>query len=113
VGGHRLAPGWDARTWDSGRPPACSAIVARPFLRQTQFPAWIANVPYGQDRIIETGELENLPLENPRPPDARYAMLVQGTMTVGSRGTLTIDTGSDVRLAGDVDGQPPGAAGTS
>jgi hypothetical protein len=111
VGGYRLAPGWDVRTWEGGRPPTCSAIVARAYSRQTQFPAWIMNVPYGQDRILETGEPESLFFENPRPPDAGYALLVQGTMAVPSRGTLTIETGSDVRLAGHVDGQSLAAAG--
>jgi hypothetical protein len=105
VGGYRLAPGWDVRTWEGGRPPACSAIVARAYLRQTQFPAWIINVPYGQDRSIETGEPESLFFENPRPPDAHYTLLVQGAMSVPSSGMLTVDTGSDVRLTGDVDGR--------
>jgi len=104
VGGSRFAPGWDVRTWDGGHPGACSAIVARPYSRQTQFPAWIINVPYGRDRTIETGERENLFVENPRPPDAAYALLVHGTMRVASSGMLTIDTGSDVALTGDVDG---------
>jgi len=110
IGGYRLAPGCDVRTWES-RPPVCSAIVARGYARQTQFPAWIINMPYGQDRTLTTGEPESLFLENPRPPDARYAMLLNGTLDVTSRGTLTIDTGSDVRLSGDVDGKSVAAVG--
>ncbi|MGH9142708.1 MAG: hypothetical protein ACRD2I_16375, partial [Vicinamibacterales bacterium] len=103
IGGYRLAQGWDVRTWDGRRPPGCSAIVARGYSRQTQFPAWIINMPFGQDRIFDTGEPESLFVENPRPPDAEYALLVDGTMTVASPGTLTVDTGSDVRLSGNVD----------
>src|SRR2546422_2736622 len=105
VGGYRLAPGWDVRTWEGGRPPACSAIVARAYSRQPRFPAWIMNVPYGQDHIIATGEPESLFVENPRPPAAQYALLVQGTMVVASRGTFTVDTAPDVRLTGQIDGQ--------
>jgi hypothetical protein len=113
IGGYRLTAGWDVRTWEGHRPPTCSAIVARAYSRQTQFPAWIVNIPFGRDRTLEAGNPESLFLENPRPPDARYALLVQGLMTVGSRGTLTIETGSDVRLTGDVDRQPLAAADTT
>src|SRR6185503_8641211 len=69
IGGYRWAPSWDVRTsWTAS--PTCSAIVARGYERQTQFPAWIMNIPFGRDRSIATGDLDELSFENPRPPEA-------------------------------------------
>jgi hypothetical protein len=110
IGGYRLAPSWDVRTlWNA--PPTCSAIVARGYERLTQFPAWIMNVPFGQDRPIATGELDYQPFENPRPPEAEFAMYVQGTMDTPRPGTFSVGTGSDVQLSGDIDGRPLMAVG--
>jgi len=103
IGGYRLAQGWDVRTWDGRRPHTCSAVVARGYSRQTQFPAWIVNIPFGQDRLVQTDEPESLFVENARPPEGQYAFLVNGAMFVESAGTMTIDTGSDVTLSGTVD----------
>jgi hypothetical protein len=106
IGGYRFAPGWDVRTWGQGTPPSCSAIIARGYQRQTQFPAWIMNIPFGQDRRIDNGELDALAVENPRPPEAEYAMLVQGAMEAPATGNFSVVIGSDVRLSGDLDGTP-------
>src|SRR5207248_6793990 len=58
-----------------------------------------------------TGQLDDLSFENPRPPEAEFAMLVQGAMDPQRPGTFSVVTGGDVRLSGDIDGRPLTAVG--
>jgi hypothetical protein len=109
--GWGLTRSWDARTIWEQTPASCSAIVARPYLRPTQFPAWAINLPYGRDRWLRTGDFLNLAQENPRPPAGEYRMNVYGALDVAQAGTLTILTDRDVVLGGTIDRQPVVAAG--
>src|SRR5262249_10015580 len=105
--GYRLDRSWDARTFWSGVPPSCSAIVTRPYQLTRDFPAWIVNVPFRSDYDFGTGE--SLPIENERPPRGEYAMAIDGFVYPPSDGTLSIEVGPEVQISGAVDGQPVAA----
>jgi hypothetical protein len=109
--GWRLTRSWDARTIFERTPASCSAIVARPYRRPTEFPAWAINIPYGSDRWLRTGDFLNLPEENPRPPAGEYRLNLHGAVDVAETGTLTIVTDRDVVVGGTIGGQPIAAAG--
>jgi hypothetical protein len=113
VGSYRLDRSWDARTFWSGTPPACSAIVARRYEMTRDFPGWTVNVPFGSDRDPVAGE-DSLPVEHPRPPGGSYAMAVDGFMYPSADGVLSFDVGPDVTIRGAVDGRAiPEARGSA
>lgn len=109
TGGWQLVRSWDARTIGDARMPTCSAIVSRGYARPTHFPAWFINIPYGRDFELKTGRFSNLDEENSRPPSGEYVVNVTGTMETSRAGTLSILTGTDVTVTGDVDAQPVSA----
>lgn len=109
TGGWQLVRSWDARTMGDQRMPTCSAIVSRGYARPTHFPAWFINIPYGRDFELKTGKFLNLAEENSRPPSGEYVVNVTGTMETSRAGTLSILTGTDVTLTGDVDARPVSA----
>jgi hypothetical protein len=101
---YRFGPAWDVRTmWESPL-PRCSAIVARGYASSEEFPASLMNVPYGYDQNLATGRPELRYTENPRPPDAEYALHISGAIAPRHRGMLSFQTGPDGRLSGSVDG---------
>ena len=113
VDSYRIERSWDARTFWSGTPPTCTAIVARPFRSQLGYPAWILNIPFPADYNF-TGSMYSLPTENPRPPRGVHALLVDGWIYPGADGTLAFDVGGDVTLTGSIDGAPlPRQSGTT
>jgi len=105
TGGWRLMRSWDARMIAQPTPPHCTAVVARGYSRPTHFPAWMINIPYGQDRWLDTGGFISTPLANPRPPAAAYRFFVNGALDVAGDGTLSIETDTDTALTGAVDGR--------
>src|SRR5262249_7073921 len=110
---YRIEQSWDARTLWTAAPPSCTAIVARPYATLEDFPAWTINVPYRSDYDLDQ-HADSLPLENPRPPDASYAMFVHGWISADRAGTLTLDVGRDTAIQGTVDGEPlAGARGAA
>src|ERR1043166_3517554 len=70
---YRIERSWDARTFWSASPPPCTAVVARPYLSQLAYPAWILNVPFGADFDFGA-RMYSLPTENPRPPAGIHAL---------------------------------------
>jgi len=104
VGGYRLDRSWDARTYWSGTPPACSAIVARGYELTRDFPGWTVNVPFGSDRDPFVEE-DSLPVEHPRPPGGSYAMAVDGFMYPSTDGELSFEVGPEVTIHGAIDGR--------
>jgi len=102
VDSYRIERSWDARTFWSGTPPTCTAIVARPFRSQLGYPAWILNIPFPADYNF-SGRMYSLPTENPRPPRGVHALLVDGWIYPGADGALAFDVGSDVTLTGSID----------
>ena len=113
VESYRLERSWDVRTFWSGTPPTCTAIVARPFRSQLGYPAWILNIPFPADYNF-TSRMYSLPTENPRPPRGVHALLVDGWVYPGADGTLAFDVGSDVTLTGSIDRAPlPPRSGTT
>ena len=110
IGGSRFAPSWDARIFWQSPLPACSAIVSHGYTRQTQFPAWIINIPFGRDRIVDIDQDDANVVDVPRPPAGHFTMLVDGTMHSAAAGVFSVETGSDEHLTGVVDGQSLSAA---
>jgi hypothetical protein len=104
-GWYRLDRSWDARTLWTATPPACSAIVARPYEVQDDFPAWTINVPFGSNYDLDA-KMSSQSTENPRPPAASYLMVVSGWMSPRASGALTLDLGSDTTVSGTVDDRP-------
>lgn len=102
---YRLERSWDARSFWSGTPPACSAIVARPYLSQRRYPAWMLNIPFPANFNF-TGHIYSLPTENPRPPNGVHAFLMDGWVYPRTAGTLAFDVGQDVTISGSIDGSP-------
>jgi hypothetical protein len=102
---YRVDRSWDARTFWSGAPPVCTAIVARPYRSWREYPAWILNIPFPADFNIAR-QMYLLPAENPRPPRGVHALLVDGWVYPRHDGTLAFDVGRDVRLSGSIDRMP-------
>jgi hypothetical protein len=102
----RLDRSWDVRTLWEPSPASCSAVMARPYEAFGDFPGWMINIPYGQDHEYHDGkDLTTLvATENPRPPDGRFAMDIEGFVHPSSNGTLSFDLGDDTTLKGAVDG---------
>jgi hypothetical protein len=103
VQGSRLEQSWDARTFWTGTPPSCSAIVARSYELTRDFPAWAVNVPFGADYDF-TSQMPSLPIEHPRPPNGAFTLYLSGFMYPGAPGLFRVDVGPDMRLTGRVDG---------
>lgn len=108
IDSYRLERSWDVRTFSTGSPPSCTAIVARPFVSQRDYPAWILNIPFPSNTSL--GGRYSLPTENPRPPSGVHAMFLDGWIYPRAAGSLAFDIGTDVRLSGTVDGMPIAAA---
>lgn len=105
IDSYRVERSWDVRTFWSGTPPACTAIVARPFRSQLGYPAWMLNIPFPADYNFDS-RMYSLPTENPRPPHGVHALLVDGWIYPGTDGTLAFDVGADVTLTGSIDRAP-------
>jgi hypothetical protein len=101
IDSYRVERSWDARTFWSGRPPGCTAIVARPYRSQLAYPAWILNIPFPADYDFGA-RMYSLPTENPRPPGGVHALFVDGWVYPGADGTLAFDLGADVTLSGSI-----------
>jgi hypothetical protein len=102
---YRLERSWDARSLWSAAPPACTAIVARPYAVAEDFPAWAVNVPFGGSFDLDKAE-SGPETENARPPDGRFVMAIDGWMTLRDSGSLTFDLGRDVMASGTIDDRP-------
>ena len=105
IDSYRVVRSWDVRTFWSGSPPACTAIVSRGYGSQLQYPAWSLNLPFPADYDFTAG-MYSLPTENPRPPRGAHLLLVDGWIYPRSAGTIALDVGADVTLSGSIDGAP-------
>jgi len=102
---YRLDRSWDARSLWSAAPPACSAIVARPYTVQENFPAWTMNIPSGAS--FDLDKSDNGPeTESARPPDGRFVAPISGWIAPRTDGLLTLDVGRDVTASGTIDDRP-------
>jgi hypothetical protein len=80
---------WDVRAdWHSS-PPACSAIVTRPYFVFDEFPIWFFNLP---------PPTFHPPDPEDRPPHAHFRAQLSGFLDVASPGTLALRTGPDMRV---------------
>lgn len=88
-GGSLIQQSWDLRT-DWGRPPGCSAVIARPYTSSADFPLWFTNL------FDEQG----------RPPHAAITMRVSGILSTSTPGQLGFSIGQGMDLRGWVGSLP-------
>jgi len=72
---------WDVRADWLSEPPACSAIVRRPYKGLGEFPVWFFNLPPPN---------ESWPDELDRPPNAQTSMIVSGFIDATREGVLEL-----------------------
>jgi hypothetical protein len=85
------AHSWDLRADWRQSPPACTAIMTRPYERLTEFPAWFFNLPPAQD---QPGD---------RPPGAVTRMDVTGYLTTRQAGVFRLVTSAPIRALVRID----------
>lgn len=85
---------WDARADWRAAAPVCTAIVDRPYLDASSFPAWFTNIT-----TFDAARRAPVTLD------------VSGFTRVGERGVFVIETGRGMTITGRIGGQDVSAAG--
>lgn len=98
VGDVRVPHSWDIRADWRQASPRCSAIMTAGYRQLEEFPAWFYNLP--PSNFQQPAELTE------RPPFVTPAFELDGYVSVGESGRLSLIAGEDVTFTTTIDQQP-------
>jgi hypothetical protein len=88
---------WDVRADWRSEVPRCSAVMTRAYEQIDRFPVWFYNLP--------PSNWTSPAREDERPPYARLAVRVTGSLRTATDGVFRVDTGETSGFSGEIDGR--------